>query len=221
MARIVQAAPENSVTGSPDYGATDTKGRDMISSAPNETPLERRDGVSWTRLLWVAPLTVAAALAVNLIIKTIVQALNPALSEMGQLGRPLIILTLEGAILAVIVFALMIWLVPHPIRWYRIVAVIALLISLIPDLLLGLGGDLRRTGSALVSPFTRFGSRFFPATGGGGPPSGGSQAAETLPGLPWDRVLILMLLHTATALVCILLLTTLTRDPAAGESRQA
>lgn len=191
----------------------------MYPSAPAETPLERRDGVSWTRLLWVAPLTVAAALAVNLIIKTIVQALNPALSEMGQLGRPLIILTLEGAILAVIVFALMVWLVPHPIHWFRIVGVIALLISLIPDLLLGLGGDARRLGSALVSPFTRFGARFFPATGGGGPPSGGggSQAAETLPGLPWDRVLILMLLHTATALVCILMLTTLTRDPAAGE----
>ena len=36
---------------------------------------------------------------------------------------------------------------------------------------------------------------------------------EVLPGLPWDRVLILMLLHTATAVVCIVLLTTLTRDP--------
>ena len=82
----------------------------------------------------------------------------------------MIILTLEGAILAVLVFALMVWLVPHPIRWFRIVAVIALLISLIPDLLLGLGGDLRRTGSAMVSPFTRFGAQFFPAEQGGGRP---------------------------------------------------
>jgi hypothetical protein len=132
---------------------------------------------------------------------------------MGQLGRPLIILTLEGAILAVLVFALMVWLVPHPIRWFRIVALIALLISFIPDLLLGLGGDLRRTGSAMVSPFTRFGAQFFPAPSGGGPPPGGPSPGDVLPGLPWDRVLILMLLHAATAVVCIVLLTTLTREP--------
>src|SRR5918993_761245 len=142
---------------------------------------ERRDGVSWRRLLWVAPLTVV------------------------------------GAILAVIVFVLMVWLVPHPIRWYRIVGVIALLISLIPDLLLGFGGDLRRTGSAMVAPFTRFGSQFFPAPPGGGGQRGGPSPGEVLPGLPWDRVLILMLLHAATAVVCIVLLTTLTRDPAVAD----
>ncbi len=154
------------------------------------------------------------ALVVNLLIKTVLQALNPALAEMGQLGRPLIILTLEGAILAVLVFALLVWLVPHPIRWFRLVAVIALLLSLIPDLLLGFGGDLRRTGSAMVAPFTRFGAQFFPAEQGGGRPPGGPSPGEVLPGLPWDRVLILMLLHAATAVVCIVLLTTLTRDPA-------
>ena len=184
-------------------------------TASFDTAAERRDGVSLTRLLWVGPLTVVVALLVNLAIKTLLQAINPSLAEMGQLGQPLIILTLEGAILAVLVFALMVWLVPHPIRWYRIVAVIALLLSLIPDLLLGLGGDLRRTGSAMVSPFSRFGSMVFPAPAGAGPPRGGPSPGDVLPGLPWDRVLILLLLHTATALVCIVLLTTLTRQPAA------
>ena len=122
----------------------------MTATTFDETPAARRDGVSFTRLLWVAPLTVVVALVVNLIIRAVVQAIDPSLAEMGQLGRSLIILTLEGAILAVLVFALMVWLVPHPIRWFRLVAGIALLLSLIPDLLLGLGGDLRRTGSALV-----------------------------------------------------------------------
>jgi hypothetical protein len=193
-----------------------TAGRSGVLTAysSRDTAAERRDGVSWTRLLWVGPLAVVVALLVNLVIKTLLQALNPALAEMGQLGRPLIILTLEGAILAVIVFALMVWLVPHPIRWFRIVGVIALLISLIPDLLLGFGGDLRRTGSGMVSPFTRFGAQFFPAPSGGGAPQGGPSPGDVLPGLPWDRVLILMLLHAATAVVCIVLLTTLTRDPA-------
>ena len=179
----------------------------------------RRDGVSFARLLWVAPLTVVVALVVNLIIKSLVQALDPSLTEMPQLGQSLIVLTLEGAILAVIVFALMVWLVPHPIRWFRIVAVIALLLSLIPDLLLGLGGDARRMGTSMVSPFSRFGSMFFPAQQGRRPP-GGPSPGEALPGLPWDRVLILMLLHTAVAVVCIVLLTTLTRDPALAESTE-
>src|SRR5918995_5700789 len=155
----------------------------MTATASHDSSAERRDGVSWRRLLWVAPLTVVVALLVNLAIKTVLQALNPALAEMGQLGRPMIILTLEGAILAVLVFALLVWLVPHPIRWFRIVAVIALLISLIPDLLLGLGGDLRRTGSALVSPFTRFGAQFFPAPQGGGPPRGGASPRGGGPGV--------------------------------------
>ncbi len=90
--------------------------RVMTATASHDSAAERRVGVSWGRLLWVGPLTVVVALVVNLIIKTLVQALDPSLSEMPQLGRPLIILTLEGAILAVIVFALMVWLVPHPIR---------------------------------------------------------------------------------------------------------
>src|ERR671916_600867 len=184
----------------------------VTAIASYDTAAERRDGVSWRRLLWVGPLTVVVALVVNLIIKTLLQALNPSLAEMGQLGRPLIILTLEGAILAVLVFALLVWLVPHPLHWFRIVGVIALLISLIPDLLLGLGGDLRRTGTAMVAPFSRFGAMLFPAEQGGARPPGGPSPAEALPGLPWERVLILMLLHTATAIVCIVLLTTLTRD---------
>lgn len=176
----------------------------------------RRDGVSWTRLLWVGPLTVIVAVIVNLIIKTVAIAIDPSLADMGQLGNSLLILTLEGAILAVIVFALMVWFVPHPTYWYRIVGVIALLISIIPDIMLGLGGDTRRAGSSLVAPFLRVGALFSPPPSGGPrPPSG--QAGAALAGLPAERVLLLVLLHTATAVVCIVLLTTLTREPAPGQ----
>ncbi len=121
---------------------------------------------------------------VNLAIKTLLQALDPVPGRDGPLGRPLVILTLEGAILAVLVFALMVWLVPHPIRWFRIVAVIALLISLSPICCSALGGILRRTGSALVAPFTRFGARFFPASAGGRSPRGGPSPGECCPGCP-------------------------------------
>jgi hypothetical protein len=176
---------------------------------------DRRDGVSFSRLLWVGPLTVIVAPVVNLIIKTVAIAIDPSLADMGQLGNSLIVLTLEGAILAVIVFALMVWLVPHPIYWFRIVGVIALLISIIPDILLGVGGDGRRAGSSLVGPFLRVGALFAPAPSGAPRPSGG-QTAAALAGLPAERVLVLILLHAATALVCIVLLTTLTREPASS-----
>jgi hypothetical protein len=68
----------------------------MAATTYSESELERRDGVSFSRLLWVGPLTVVVALVVNLIIRAIAQALNPELTEMGQLGRPMIILTIEG-----------------------------------------------------------------------------------------------------------------------------
>jgi hypothetical protein len=178
----------------------------------DDAAAERRDHVSWKRLAWVAPLTVVAAVLVNVAIAALLRAINPDLNEMGLLGRPNVILTLEGAVLAVIVFALMVWFVPHPIRWYRIVGVIALLISLIPDVLLGLGGGWREAGSGMVMPFSRVGAMLFPTSGGGRPPPA-RPPGEVLPGLPWDRVLILIALHVAAAIVCIVLLTTLTREP--------
>ena len=188
----------------------------LTTVAPaDDSNAARRDYVSWRRLLWVAPLTVAAAVLVNVAIAFLLRAINPDLNEMGLLGRPNVILTLEGAVLAVIVFALMVWLVPHPIRWFRVVGVLALLISLIPDVLLGMGGGWREAGSGMVAPFGKAGMMLFPTSGGGGRPP--AQApGEVLPGLPWDRVLILMSLHVAAAIVCIVLLTTLTREPAAA-----
>ena len=186
----------------------------LTTVAPaDDSNAARRDYVSWRRLLWVAPLTVAAAVLVNVAIAFLLRAINPDLNEMGLLGRPNVVLTLEGAVLAVIVFALMVWLVPHPIRWFRVVGVLALLISLIPDVLLGMGGGWREAGSGMVAPFGMVGMMLFPTSGGGGRPPAPAPG-EVLPGLPWDRVLILISLHVAAAIVCIVLLTTLTREPA-------
>ena len=104
---------------------------------------------------------------------------------MGQLGRPLIILTVEGAILAVVVFAVVVWLVPRPIRWYRIVGVIALLISLIPDLLLGLGEEICGGQDQRCRPFSRFGAQFFGTAGEAEHPGlWAPSPGDVLPGLP-------------------------------------
>jgi hypothetical protein len=179
------------------------------SAAPRP---ERRDEVSFARLLWVGPLTVVVALVVNLAIKTIVIALDPSLARMGQLGRPLIVLTLEGAIAAVVIFAIMALLAPRPIFWFRIVAIVALLLSLLPDIALAIGGAPMRQAMGVVGPLARVGA---PAPSGprpAGPPPG-----AVLPGAPLEQVLVLMLLHIAAAVVCIVLLTTLTRKPAPTE----
>lgn len=179
---------------------------------PDERP-DTRDGVSFGRLLWVGPLAVAASVVVNWLVALLLRAVDPSLNEMFQLGRPTITLTLVCAILALLVFAVMVWLVPHPIRLYRIVATIALVLSLIPDLLLGFGGDLRRLGSTLMGPLFRL-SSLIPAPPASSRPA--AAAGQVLPAMPWEQVAILMLLHVTTAVVCIVLLTTLTREPASG-----
>jgi hypothetical protein len=186
-------------------------------AAASEIPDERsetRDGVSFSRLLWVAPLAVAASVAVNWLVALLLRTIDPSLNEMFQLGRPTITLTLVCAILAVLVFAVIAWIVPRPIRVYRAVAVIALVLSLIPDLLLGFGGDLRRLGSTMMGPLFRLSSLIPAPPAGARPPAA---AGQVLPAMPWEQVAILMLLHVTTAVVCIVILTTLTREPAARD----
>ena len=83
----------------------------------------------------------------------------------------------------------MVWLVPHPIRWFRIVAVIALLITHSRS-----AARLRRRSAAhrlgdglALHPFR---GAVLSRPSGGGPPPGTIPGESS--GLPWDRVLILM-----------------------------
>jgi hypothetical protein len=169
-----------------------------------------RDGLSFRRLAWVAPLTVVAALAVNLGIRALVQT-DPSLGRMPQLGPPLITLTLVGAVVGVLAFVLFALLVSRPIFWYRAVVVAALLVSWIPDVMLLMGGQAAGTAMRVVGPIATLGSPApgGPRPGGGGPPPGGPVGG--FPGAALEQVLVLMLLHAATAVVCLVMLTTLSR----------
>ena len=185
---------------------------------PSDAPVERSERVSFRRLLWVAPLTVAVALAVNFAIRLLVQALDPSAARMGQLGPPLLLLTAEGAVCAVVVFALMGLALRRPIFWFRVIGVVVLLISILPDLALGVGGSTALLGMRAMGPFLSLG---MPGPGGGPPPggprggapSGGPPAGFVMPAMAPEQVAILLLLHTVTAAVCIVLLTTLARQP--------
>src|SRR6266566_2299732 len=92
------------------------------ASTPTARPIVRRDSVSWPRLAWVAPL------------------IDPRTRTMPQLGMSMQVLAIEGALAAIVVFVLFALFVPRPIFWYRIVGGFALLLSLLPDIGLALGG---------------------------------------------------------------------------------
>jgi hypothetical protein len=174
--------------------------------------------VSWRRVAWVAPLTVVVSVLVCVGLRALFQTLDPSLERMGQLGPPMVVLAVEGAVTAVLVFIVFALVVPRPIFWYRVVGVIALVLSWLPDIGLGLGGTPMRLALRYVSPLTQIG---FEGGRGGPPPGGpppGAGAGGPPPGfptsVPLEQVLVLMLLHTAVAVVCIVMLTTLTRERA-------
>jgi hypothetical protein len=201
----------------------------MIATAPASGPTprvdrtSRRDRVSFARLLWVAPLTIVVAVAVNLLIKFVAETLDPSLARMGQLQTPLVSLTLEGAIGAVVVFAIMAAVVPRPILWYRILAAVALLASVVPDIALGMGGAAAGWGMRLMGPFLSLGGASGPPPGAGGPGAGGPPPGAFPgggpPALSLEQVAVLVILHVATFAVCVGLLTTLTRKPAVVTER--
>jgi hypothetical protein len=127
----------------------------------------------------------------------------------------------EGALAAIVVFILFALVVPRPFFWYRVVGAVALVLSWAPDIGLGLGGAPMRLAMRYVSPLTSPGLFEQGGRPGGPPPGGpppGFAAGGPPPGFfsstPWEQVLILIVLHTAVALVCIVMLTTLTRAKA-------
>jgi hypothetical protein len=111
--------------------------------------------VSWVRFAWVGPLTVVAVFAVNYAIKLLIQVIDPSLAGMSQLQRPLISISVEGATAAVLVFAVVGLLVPRPLFWYRILAIAALIVSFVPDIGLGMGGQARlAVGRVMALPLS-------------------------------------------------------------------
>jgi hypothetical protein len=184
----------------------------------------RRRQVSLSRLLWVAPLTLVVSLAVVFAMRWILQSIFPSLSRMPQLGQPMVTLVIEGVVAAVVVFALFALVVPRPIFWYRILGLVALLVSLLPDVALLMGGQWMGMAMRYVGPLTSIGLSGGP--GGGGPPPGGGAGGAGGPppgflsGMPLPEVVVLMTLHIAVAAVCIGLLTTLTRQPASDWTDQ-
>jgi|SRR5919204_1974039 hypothetical protein len=174
---------------------------------------------SFTRWLWVAPLTVVVALAANFVIRSIAVALDPGLSRSGQLQGVYVGLTLMGSVAAMLILGLLVLTVARPLFWFRIVAIGALLVSWIPDIGLAMGGRLMLTSMQVMGPLVGLAGRLLggpqggppPGAGPGGPPPGGPVGfgAGGPPASPLDLVATLMLMHLTAAVVCVVVPTLL------------
>jgi hypothetical protein len=91
---------------------------------------DKRELVSTRRLLWAAPLAAVLAAALNLGVLAIAVALGAVPSGFPLLNPGSVIgSSVVGVILGAVVFALLARLTRHPVRTFRIVAVVALLLS--------------------------------------------------------------------------------------------
>jgi hypothetical protein len=94
------------------------------------------------RLLWVGPLAIILAVLANVLVATVAPATLPI--EPGFLpltGPGVVAFTVIGVGAAIAVFALVARISGRPIRTFRIIALVALVLSLLPDLLLLTAGE--------------------------------------------------------------------------------
>lgn len=94
-------------------------------------------GVSLGRLAVVGVLTVAVAVVVNVVIRTVAVSVLGIGEGFQPLGvGPTVFFTVVGVAGAVVVFGVMLRFARRPVRLFRRVAFAVLLVSLVPDLLL-------------------------------------------------------------------------------------
>ncbi len=87
------------------------------------------------KIWWVGPLAIVAAIVANLVARGIVLALVDVPAEFPPLQSPTIVFfTTIGVGLGALVFALIGRRAKRPIRTFRIVALVALVVSILPNL---------------------------------------------------------------------------------------
>ncbi len=121
----------------------------MVSRTSSAHPIER---IAVNRLLWVGPLTILAATVANIIIQQLaVAVLNPDPAFLPLTVVPPIIFTVVGVVGAVIVYAMIGRFSQQPVRLFRRVALVALVVSFIPDILMLVTGFNPGTTAANVA----------------------------------------------------------------------
>jgi hypothetical protein len=107
-----------------------------ITSSPQATA---RPALS--RLLWVGPLAIIAATLANVVLQQIAVALlNPDPGFLPLTLLPPILFTVVGMLGAVIVYAMIERFSRQPVQLFRRIALITLVVSFIPDILMLITG---------------------------------------------------------------------------------
>lgn len=145
----------------------------MSTTQTSYTTSEQRERVALGRLWWVGLLTIIFAVVVNILISLLAKALFTVAPTFLPLQIAFIPFTVFGSLGAIIVFALLGRFARRPISTFRRTVWIVLLITFIPDILVG-----------FLRPY---------------------------PGTTWMEVGTLMLMHLATATICLNTLTRLNR----------
>lgn len=108
---------------------------DLLSR--QDVHLRKKKRIDFSRLWWVGLLLIVTTVVLNFVIYSAVVVLFPMTRV--ELD-PLIFYTGLGTLGAVLVFALVGWLAPHPIPLFRMIAGSVLLLSFVPDVVLSTTG---------------------------------------------------------------------------------
>src|SRR6059058_3344290 len=119
----------------------------MVSTSTRSTPQER---VATRKLVWVGPLTIVLAVLVNLVVRSFAVSFFGVSSSFPYLQAPVIsITTVVFLVLALLAFVLVDRVSSHPVRSFRILGSIALVVSFLNPLLQLAGHWLPATGMNL------------------------------------------------------------------------
>ena len=112
-----------------------------------------KSGVSPGRLAGVGALAVVLAVVVNVVIRTVAVSLLGIGEGFLPLGvGPTVFFTVAGMVGAVVVFGLMLRFAGRPVWLFRRVALVVLLVSLVPDVLMLFSGSV--PGTTVAGVFT-------------------------------------------------------------------
>ncbi|HEU5227277.1 MAG TPA: DUF6069 family protein [Ktedonobacteraceae bacterium] len=104
-------------------------------------PLLTREHVSSRKLVWIGPLAIVCTLIVNLLVRAVVVAFFGVSSTFQYFQVPYIIgSTIIYLLLAILAFVLVSRFARRPVRFYCILALIALLVSLLFPVMALTGG---------------------------------------------------------------------------------
>ncbi len=110
-----------------------------------------KSGVSLGRLARVGALAVGLAVVVNVVIRTVAVSLLGIGEGFLPLGvGPTVFFTVAGMVGAVVVFGVMLRFARRPVRLFRRVAHVVLVVSLVPDVLMLFSGSMPGTTVAGV-----------------------------------------------------------------------